>query len=319
MRRWIVAMLAAVMAPVPAVAQDRVALTFDDLPSLSLLQSQPYTDYSNLMILRGLKHHHMPAIGFVNEGKLDEGMRSRQIDNLKAWVKAGMALGNHTFSHESPNTISAQAYIADIARGERVTRPLLAEHHKTLTWFRYPYLETGSTVQEKDAIQGWLKGHGYRVAPVTMENSDWMFAEPYDDAISRRQDERVKRIRAEYLAYTEDMITWYQQAGHALLGRPMAFVMLLHVTRLNADCIDDLAVILKRHHIKPVSLDAAMKDPAYQIIDPYVGPNGIEWLERWSITLHKDLPWDSFKEPPADIEAEYKTVDNDLQGGGHSQ
>jgi len=99
----------------------------------------------------------------------------------------------------------------------------------------------------------------------------------------------------------------------------MAFVMLLHVTRLNADCIDDLAVILKRHHIKPVSLDAAMKDPAYRIDDPYVGPNGIEWLERWSITLHKDLPWDSFKEPPADIEAEYKTVDNDLQAGGHSQ
>ncbi len=319
MRRWIVAMLAAVMAPLSAVAHDRVALTFDDLPSLSLLQSQPYTDYSNLMILRGLKHHHMPAIGFVNEGKLDEGMRSRQIDNLKAWVKAGMALGNHTFSHESPNTTSAQAYIADIARGERVTRSLLAAHYKTLTWFRYPYLETGSTLQEKDAIQGWLKDHGYRVAPVTMENSDWMFAEPYDDAISRRQDERVKRIRAEYLAYTEDMITWYQQAGHALLGRPMAFVMLLHVTRLNADCIDDLAVILKRHHIKPVSLDAAMKDPAYRIDDPYVGPNGIEWLERWSITLHKDLPWDSFKEPPADIEAEYKTVDNDLQAGGHSQ
>jgi peptidoglycan/xylan/chitin deacetylase (PgdA/CDA1 family) len=312
MRRWIVALLAAVFAPLPAHAQDTVALTFDDLPSLTLLQSQAYVDYSNYMILHELRHHHMPAIGFVNEGKLDEGERARQIDDLKKWIKAGMDLGNHTFSHVSPNTTPAAAYIADIAKGEKVTRPLLAEHHKTLTWFRYPYLETGRTAEEKTAIQDWLKGHGYRIAPVTMENADWMFAEPYDDAIARHQDARVKRIRAEYLAYTENAVSWYQNAGHVLLGRPMAFVMLLHVTRLNADCMDDLAAILKRHRIKSVTLDEAMKDPAYQIADPYVGPNGIEWLERWSMTLHKDLPWASFKEPPADIEAEYKKIDNDL-------
>ncbi len=311
MRRLIIAALAGLLAPLAAHAQDRVALTFDDLPALSLLQSQAYTDYSNTMILRGLRHYHMPAIGFVNEGKLDEGEHARQVGDLKAWIKAGMDLGNHTFSHESPNTISAQAYIADIARGEKVTRPLLAEHHKTLTWFRYPYLETGPTLEKKDAIQAWLKTHGYRIAPVTMENSDWMFAEPYDDAIARHDDARVKRIRAQYLAYTDEIVGWYQNAGHALLGRPMAFVMLLHVTRLNADCMDDLAAILKKRQLKPVSLDTAVKDPAYALADPYVGPNGIEWLERWSTTLHKDLPWDSFKEPPADIQAEYRKIDND--------
>ena len=292
--------------------QDTVALTFDDLPGLTLLRSQAYVDHSNLMLLRGLGRNHLPAIGFVNEGKLDEGHRARQIGNLKAWIKAGMDLGNHTYSHESPNTMSAHAYIADIARGERVTRPLLAKHHKTLAWFRYPYLETGKTLQEKDAIQTWLTAHGYRIAPVTMENSDWLFAEPYDDAIARHQADRVRRIRAEYLAYTETMVGWYKDAGHNLLGRPMAFVMLLHVTRLNADCIDDVAAILERHGLKPVKLDEAIKDPAYDTPDPYVGPDGIEWLERWSMTLRKNQPWAGFIEPPADIEAEYKKVDNDL-------
>ncbi len=291
--------------------KDRVALTFDDLPALSLLQSQAYTDYSNAMILRGLKRHHMPAIGFVNEGKLDEGDRPKQIADLKTWLDAGMQLGNHTFSHESPNTLSARDYIADIAKGEQVTRPLLAERHKPLVWFRYPYLETGPTLHRKAAIQAWLREHGYRIAPVTMENSDWMFAEPYDDAIARHQDDRVKRIRAEYLSYTDRMVGWYAKAGHSLIGRPMAFVMLLHVTRLNADCMDDLAAIFKRHSLHPVSLDKAMRDPAYQIPDPYVGKDGIEWLERWSLTLHKDLPWDDFADPPADIQAEYKKIDND--------
>ena len=316
MRRWIVAMLAAVLgsvaASVPAAAQDTVALTFDDLPSLSLLKSQAYTDYSNQMILRGLKRHQMPAIGFVNEGKLDEGDRARQIADLKLWLDAGMDLGNHTFSHESPNNLSAKAYIADIAQGERVTRPLMTKYHKTETWFRYPYLETGKTLKEKTAIQDWLKAHGYRIAPVTMENSDWLFAEPYDDAIARHQDARIKRIRAQYLAYTDLMVGWYQSAGHALLGRPMAFVMLMHVSRLNADCFEDVAAIIERHKLKTVTLEEAMKDPAYAMPDTYVGADGDEWLERWSTTLKKDLPWDSFKEPPANIKAEYKKIDNDL-------
>jgi peptidoglycan/xylan/chitin deacetylase (PgdA/CDA1 family) len=37
-----------------------------------------------------------------------------------------MDLGNHTFSHESPNDLGAQGYIDDIAKGEPVTRELLA-------------------------------------------------------------------------------------------------------------------------------------------------------------------------------------------------
>ncbi len=293
-------------------AGDSVALTFDDLPALTLLKTQATTDDSNTRILRGLKQYHMPAIGFVNEDKLNDGNRAHQIANLKMWLDAGMDLGNHTYSHETPNTLSARAYINDIARGERVTRPMMASYGKTLTWFRYPYLETGPTLKKKAAIQNWLKAHGYRIAPVTMENSDWMFAEPYDDAIAHHQDARIQRIRAEYLAFTDYMVGWYQDAGHALFGRPMAFVMLMHVSRLNADCIDDLAAIIQRHGLKTVTLDEALKDPAYATPDPYVGKDGDEWLERWAPVLHKELPWDSFREPPVDIEAEYRKVDNDL-------
>jgi peptidoglycan/xylan/chitin deacetylase (PgdA/CDA1 family) len=81
-----------------------IALTFDDLPGLTQLNSQPYVDYINVMILRGLRHYHFPATGFVNEGKLALD-RPRQIANLRRWLDAGMDLGNHTFSHNSPNQI----------------------------------------------------------------------------------------------------------------------------------------------------------------------------------------------------------------------
>ena len=289
----------------------KVALTFDDLPGLSLFNDQPYVNYLNIMVLRGLKRHHLPATGFVNEGKLDQIDRAQQIANLNRWLDAGMPLGNHTFSHESPDALGAAGYIADIARGEPVIRGLLAERGKPLAWFRHPYLETGFPEAVKRQIDDWLAAHGYRVAPVTIDADDWEFAEPYDDAIARHDEARRLRIQKQYLDYTERTVAWYQKASDALFGRQIAFVMLLHDTRLNADSIDQLADILKRRDLKGVTLDEAMKDPAYRLGDPYVGRDGVDWIERWSDEKHRDLPWSSWRDPPQQIVDEYDRTNND--------
>lgn len=305
-------LFALVMFPREAqAAAGKVALTFDDLPGLSVFADQPYVNYLNYTLLRGLRRHRLPAIGFVNEGKLDEINRPQQIANLQKWLDAGMNLGNHTFSHESPDALGAQGYIQDIARGEPVVRGLLKQRGKPLNWFRHPYLETGFPEAVKREIDGWLAAHGYRVAPVTIDADDWEFAEPYDDAISRHDEARRLSIKAQYLRYTERTIGWYQSASAALFGRQIAFVMLLHDTRLNADCIDDLADILKQRRLRAVTLAEAMQDPAYRLGDPYVGKDGIDWIERWSGELHKQLPWGSWQDPPAEIVREYDTVSGD--------
>ena len=131
-----------------------------------------------------------------------------------------------------------------------------------------------------------------------MENSDWEFALPYDDAVLKGNTEIAASIRQAYLDYTERVIPWYRSASRAVLGREVAFVLLLHASRLNADSIDDLARILKVNHLHGVSLKRAMKDPAYRTPDDYAGPDGIEWLERWSRTLHKDMPWSTMPPEP---------------------
>ena len=298
----------------PAIAHARggqVALTFDDLPAMTLVQDQAYVEQLNRGILAGLKRHHIPATGFVNEGKLDELDRARQIAILRQWLKAGMDLGNHSFSHETPATLGVKDYIADIAHGELVTRQLLAKRHRQPGWYRHPYLETGSPKAVKDEIDHWLTVHHYRIAPVTLNATDWMFAEPYDDAISHSDLPGAAKIKASYLDYTHKMIGWYRKAAHELFGRDIAYVMLLHVTRLNADSIDDLAGLFKQAGLHPVSLDKAMRDKAYRTPDPYVAADGVDWMERWSMQLNKQLPWDDYVEPPADIKQAYDRLDND--------
>lgn len=296
----------AAATPPPAT----IALTFDDLPGIVLRNDQDYVDATNKKLLAGLKRHHIPAIGFVNEGKLDEIIRDRQIAVLRRWLEAGHDLGNHTYSHSSPNSIGGKGYIADIARGEKVIRPMMKGAHRQLQWFRHPYLETGSPEAVKAEINAWLAAHGYRIAPVTIDADDWEFAEPYDYAVLRHDKRAADHIREIYLAYTERTIGWYRRASRALFGRDIAYVMLLHDTRLNADCIEELAAILARQNLQTIPLDQAMQDPAYQTADDYAGKDGIEWLERWSLTLHKELPWDDFEDVPKDIVKEYDRLDS---------
>ena len=60
-----------------------------------------------------------------------------------------------------------------------------------------------------------------------------------------------------------------------------------------------------------MTLQEAMKDSAYRVRDPYVGRDGIDWLERWSDELHRDLPGASWQDPPQQIVDEYDRTNND--------
>ena len=293
-------MLINASAPVPT---GMVALTFDDLPVFGAFKTAADGEAVTDRLLDGFLRHHWQVTGFVNELQLEAPDKPQRIALLNRWLNVGMDLGNHTFSHASLNTTSADAYIADFARDETVTGRLLADRGRREHLFRYPYLETGQTRASHDQVVEWLADHSYTIVPVTMENSDWQFSAPYDDAVARGDGQEAARIRRQYLSFTRAIIAWYEKAGKALFGREPRFVFLLHASRLNAASIDALAVVLKQARLRVVPLAIAMKDAAYQTKDDYIGPDGNEWLERWAMTLQRDLPFESIPKVPAAITA----------------
>ncbi len=190
---FLVAVWALCMIAVPAVSKAaeqptrEVAITIDDLPagSANLMSAAIITDMTT-KLLTTLRDQKVPVVGFVNEKKLYKfGEVDERIKALRMWLDYGFELGNHTFSHSSLNQVGLQAWEDDIVQGESVTRLLLAEHNMKLRYFRHPFLDTGRDLQTRRQAEAFLVARGYRIAPVTLDAWDWMYASVYEDAKKR--------------------------------------------------------------------------------------------------------------------------------------
>lgn len=268
-------------APEPARS---VAVTFDDLPAIaqgerSVATHARITD----RLLRQLREHRVPAIGFVNEVKLltDGRVDERRVDLLRRWARAGLELGNHGYSHIDFHANATDTYIADVARGDSVTRLVLAEAGQRPRYFRHPFLRTGRTLEDRRRFEASLAERGYRVAPVTIDNNDFIFAAAYDRATA---DSVRRRVADEYIRYMERVTEYYEQQSRALFGREIAQVLLLHANNLNADHFGLLAQMYTRRGYAFVPLEQALRDPAYASEDAYTGPRGPSWIHRWALT-----------------------------------
>lgn len=292
--------LLVLLCSIPVHAQTRsVALTFDDLPAAGT--TDPATIKSvNQSILSALSRHKAPAIGFVNAGKLPaQGAGEPDTTILKEWTRHREGLGNHTFSHGDLNSLSIESFEKEIVDGEAPLRPLLAHAGKRLEYFRFPFNHTGDTAEKHTAIGAFLAQHGYRVAPCTIDNSDFIFNRAYLVALSRHDDEALARIRSEYLAYTAAEIDYYSRLHRQVLGREIPHVMLLHVNQLNADTIEEVLKIFEGKNYRFVDLASALSDPAYGIPDTLIFKDGWMWGYRWARERNVKFDGTLEPEPPA--------------------
>jgi len=287
MKIWLLAL--SLILPLAAFAQATperaVAITFDDLPYVSV----PAEDDAALAAMTGrllqrLQADAVPAVGFVNESRLyrEGALVPARVDLLKRWLRAGFELGNHTYSHVSLNRVPLEVFTANLLQGETVIRPLMQSEGRSLRWFRHPYLHQGNTQEVRTAFASFLASHGYRVAPVTVNNSEWVFAAAYARALTQGNPDAAQRIADAYVPHMAAEFARAERLALDLFGRPIPHVLVLHANALNADHFGALAAMLRQRGYRFVSLDEALGDRAYA--SP-LGGAGIEsesWLELWA-------------------------------------
>jgi peptidoglycan/xylan/chitin deacetylase (PgdA/CDA1 family) len=282
-----------VAAPKQSHAADKpdrqVAITIDDLPAgaSNTMSAAAITDMTS-KLLTTLREQKVPAVGFVNEKKLyKSGEVDQRIAALRLWLDHGFELGNHTFSHLSLNQVPLRDWEDDVIQGENVIRLLLSEHHMKLRYFRHPFLDVGRDLETRRQAEKFLAQRGYRIAPVTLDAWDWMYAPVYDDAKLRGDAKLQEELVKSYLSYSESVFAYSEQLAKQIMGYEPKQILLLHGNQLEADHIGELLEVFRKRGYRFITLEDALGDQAYSLPDTYVGEEGTGWLEHWAITMGK--------------------------------
>jgi peptidoglycan/xylan/chitin deacetylase (PgdA/CDA1 family) len=274
-------------APKPPDRQ--VAITIDDLPAgaANTMAATTITEMT-AKLLGTLREARVPAVGFVNEKKLYKlGEVDERIKALQMWLDNGFELGNHTFSHFSLNQVGLKAWEDDIVRGESVTSILLAQHNMKLRYFRHPFLDTGRDLQTRREAEAFLVARGYRIAPITLDAWDWMYAGVYDDAKKRGDAQLQQDLVRSYLTYSDEVFAYSEQLSKQTIGYEPKQILLLHTNQLEADHIGELLEVMRKRGYRFITLEEALSDQAYSLPDTFVGEEGTGWLDHWAITQGK--------------------------------
>jgi peptidoglycan/xylan/chitin deacetylase (PgdA/CDA1 family) len=282
-----------------SASENEVAITIDDLPFVSMSKYDLNTlKVYTAKLLNSLKEKNVPAIGFVIESRLykdnvqDTGLTSL----LNMWLDAGMELGNHTYTHPDLNTTPLQDYERDFLRGNKIVKVLMNERGLKERYFRHPFLHTGIDLETRKEFEKFLEDKSYTIAPVTIDDADWIFNKAYETAFKSNDSLMMSKIASAYIPYMRSKFEFYEKNCRELFGRNIRQILLIHANHLNADHFGELADMMKQLNYKFVSLDRVLQDSAYKSPDTYTGRGGITWIHHWAITAGKKK--DFFKGEP---------------------
>ena len=267
----------------------KVALTFDDLP----LNGTKPADRSKEQITRDTvavlkKHHIPPSFGFINARGLERSPDGARA--LQAWIRSGNPLGNHTYSHLSLTTNSAEDFEKEILRNEPVLELLTPPKAKSdWHWFRYPFLNEGDTVEKRRAVREFLRVNGYQVAQTTLDWEDYLWNSAHARCMDKGDAASIEWLRSSYLSEAERWIHVQRGFSQQVFGRDINHVALLHLGSFSPTILPELFALLEREGFDIVTLEEAQSDPVYQS-DPDVGaPNGGTLTEL--MMQAKGIPW----------------------------
>jgi peptidoglycan-N-acetylglucosamine deacetylase len=244
--------------PTPEPVQ--VAVTVDDLPVHGpALPGVTRVAMIDSLLVAFAAHRLPPVHGFVNGKRVDDDPATETV--LRRWVAAGQELGNHSWSHPSLNSTALDVYLADVRRGEEI----LARVAPGQTWkvFRYPFLQQGDTVEKRDGIRRFLQDTGYVVADVTIDADDWAYSPPFVRCAERGDQSALTALRRSFVREHVEELRRIRAVTHALAGRQVPQVLLLHAGAADADAIDALLTAFEAEGARWITLRAALADPFY--------------------------------------------------------
>lgn len=273
----------------PLQRHPKVALTFDDLPAAGGLRPNVTRVDIATRLTTELRANHLKGVyGFVNAVDLEGDPDTQRA--LRVWIGAGMNIGNHTWSHLSLSTETADAYEHNIALDESALRQYAGR--RNWHWFRYPYLEIGGTMEKRSDVLNWLHEHGYRVAEVTLNFNDDDWGDPYLRCMAKHDQAGIAWLQQSYLENAAEFIPLEREEEQIAFGHEIPNVLLLHATEFTTLMLPNLMHLLKQEGFRFAPLPKVERNPAYALDTTMKLPDGGTLTEEVLTARH-------LKSPPA--------------------
>ncbi len=234
------------------LAAQEIALTFDDAPIADGLYFTGFARTETL--IAKLENQNVPQAAFYCiSSRADSAGRAR----LRRYAEAGHIIANHSHTHTRIQQLGAAGYIQDIFKADAILRELPGFK----PWFRFPFLDEGRTLADRDAIRQALNEGGYFNGYITVDNYDWYFDRLFQAALREKKKVDYEKLKQLYLEHLWQSLIFYDQMALATLGRSPKHVLLLHENDLAALFVDSLINFLRSKNWKIISPAEAYKDP----------------------------------------------------------
>lgn len=253
---------AALLVSTAAMAETPLTVTFtyDDLPVHGVLPTGMSRVEIAKSLIDGLKSGGVPpAVGLVNGVGIEREPASASV--LSLWRESGNLLGNHTWSHPGLSNTAMPAFEADTLKNE----PLLSQYAGASSWhyFRYPFVDEGKDEAQRAGFRAFLAEHGYKIAHVTTGLNDWDYPEPYARCLAKNDQAAIAKLDAMFLMRAEQGLAYSRALSASAYGRDIPYILLQHIGSFQVHILPKLIALYKSKGVRFITLDEALKDPAY--------------------------------------------------------
>jgi peptidoglycan/xylan/chitin deacetylase (PgdA/CDA1 family) len=268
--RWLVAALLLLFAAPPALADKRLAITFDDVPRGRGAFFTP--DQRTIRLIAGLHTAGVKQAAFyLVPGQIghDDGIGGEE--RIEAYVAAGHVIADHSFTHPHLSELSVADYMANVDKAEA----FLKGREGRRPWFRYPFLDEGQGDKAKvAAVRAALKALGLHNGYATVDGSDWYIEAMTADAVSAGKKIDMDGLRTLYVTTMVGAADFADSLALKTWHRQPAQVIVLHETDIAALFIPDLVAALRKDGWRIVTADEAYADPISKLAPNVPSANG---------------------------------------------
>jgi peptidoglycan-N-acetylglucosamine deacetylase len=261
-----------------AIAEKRIALSFDDTPRTAGAFLTP--DSRSLQLISALSRAKVAqAVFFINTGKFETPEGKGAENRIAAYTAAGHVIANHTATHPQLSKMAVETYLADVdaathwLQGRAGYRP----------WFRFPFLDEGGNDKiKRDAVRAGLKQRGLSNGYVTIEASDWHMETLALEATQAGKTINMAALKTYFVQRHVEAANFYNDLAKQTLNRSPAHIMLLHDADVTALFVEDLVAALRQDGWTIITADTAYKDKIAKLLPDTPSAQG---------TLTEALAW----------------------------